>query len=327
MRIEVFVTFGVMLDIRQVSYSYNDKPAVSEVSFTAERGQHISIIGESGSGKSTLLKLLFGMYDLDSGEIVYDGTPVLGPKFNLIPGMEGFQYLAQDFGLMPFISAAENVGKFLSNIDKKKKRERVDELLEVVEMSDFADVHVKNLSGGQQQRIALAKALAPVPELLLLDEPFSQIDVFRSNTLRRKVYSYLKENKITCITATHDSDDVLSFSDLVIVMKDGKVVDSGRPKEIYRNPTSYYVASLFGDVNDVPRYLLAPATDREETMLLYPYMLRAVDHLGLRVVVENSYFRGTHYLIEAKYSHGVIYFEHPVPFEKKTGVFLGLKKT
>lgn len=316
-----------MLDIQNMSFSYPGRKVISDVSFSVAPGQHVALIGESGSGKSTLIKLLFGMYDLEEGNISFKGRQVLGPKFNLLPGLDVFQYLAQDFGLMPFISAAENVGKFLSNIDKKKKAERVAELLDTVEMTDYADVHVKFLSGGQQQRIALAKALAPVPELLLLDEPFSQIDVFRSNALRRKLYGYLKDHNIACVTATHDSDDVLSFADQVLVMRDGRIVDAGKPREVYLNPTSKYVASLFSEVNEIPRHLLAPAVDREETMLLYPHQLRAVDHLGLKAIVHRSYYRGTHYLIEAQYSEGMLYFEHPVPFEKGAGVFVGLRKS
>ncbi len=315
-----------MISIDSISFSYGNDNVVNDVSFDIANGMHVSVIGESGSGKSTLLKLLFGMYDLVSGSITYGGTPILGPKFNLLPGPPGFGYLAQDFGLMPYLSSAENVGKFLSNTDKPKKKARIAELLELVEMSEYSKIDVKNLSGGQQQRIAITKALAPRPEVLLLDEPFSQIDVFRRNTLRRNVYGFLKEAGVTCITATHDSDEVLAFSDLVIVMRNGKVVASGRPKEIYHNPPSRYVATLFGDVSEIPKHLLNGGVDDGEMVLCYPQMLRAVEVSPLRAVVVNSYFKGNYYLISTTSNCGTIYFISGVPFESGTGVYLGYRK-
>lgn len=314
-----------MLHVEQISFSYGGQATISDISFSLQPGKHLAVIGESGSGKSTLLKLLYGIHDLTSGSIAYRGAAVLGPKFKLIPGPEVFQYLAQDFGLMPYISASENIGKFLSNVDKKKKADRIHELLDIVEMSDFADTHVKLLSGGQQQRIALAKALAPLPELLLLDEPFSQIDAFRGNSLRRKIYGFLKDQGISCITATHDSNDVLSFADEVLVMQHGQKVDFGKPREVYRNPANRYVASLFDEVSEIPRHLLAPAVDRDETLLLYPHLLKAVNHEGLKVIVDASYYRGTHYLISGHAGNLPVFFNHPVPFEKGMGVFVGLK--
>jgi ABC-type nitrate/sulfonate/bicarbonate transport system ATPase subunit len=129
------------------------------------------------------------------------------------------KYLAQDFDLMPLTTAAENVGSFLSNVYKDEKDRRILELLQIVEMEDFANTKVQYLSGGQQQRVALAKVLALEPEVLLLDEPFSHIDNFRKNALRRNLFAYLKNKGITVIVATHDSTDALSFADETIVLK------------------------------------------------------------------------------------------------------------
>ena len=164
----------------------------------------MAIIGESGCGKSTLLKLIYGLYDCDKGVLSWKSEPILGPKFHLIPGMPYMKYLAQDFDLMPFISVAENVGKYLSNFFPEEKQARIAELLEIVEMTNYANTKAKFLSGGQMQRVALAKVLALEPEVLLLDEPFSHIDNFRKNSLRRKLFAYLKQKNITCIVATHD---------------------------------------------------------------------------------------------------------------------------
>lgn len=309
-----------MFETRQISFSYDARTVIDGVSFTIEKGKHVAVIGESGCGKSTLLKLLYGLYDLDSGNILWDGNPVLGPKFNLIPGHDSMKYLAQDFGLMPYTTVAENVGNFLSNIYKDKKRERVAELLDMVEMTDYADVKVQFLSGGQQQRTALAKVLALEPEVLLLDEPFSQIDVFRANVLRRNLFKYFREKNITCVMATHDSIDVLAFSDETLVMKDGKIVASGRPKSIYENPETRYVASLFGDVNDIPTQMLGSAN-----RFVYPHQLKVVNQSSFSVTVSNAWFKGDGYRIEALCQFGKVYFDHNATLQKGVMVCLALK--
>lgn len=316
--------FCDMLDVRHISFSYGSEKTIDNISFSLEKGKQLALIGESGCGKSTLLKLLYGHYDLSDGEILFDGRRILGPKFNLIPGDDRFKYLAQDFGLMPFITVAENVGNYLSNIHKQEKQQRIAELLEMVEMTEFANVKAKLLSGGQQQRVALAKTLALEPELLLLDEPFSQIDAFRAAMLKRKLFRYFKEQQITCLFATHDGSDVLSFADEVTVMKGGKIVESGRPKAIYANPGSAYVARMFGEVSEIPlRYFKPSAGD--ETVLLYPHQLKIAGS-GLRAIVRHTYFLGNHYLIEANYEGGTLFFENRVPILEKEGVFLSINQ-
>lgn len=125
-----------MLQLQNISFSYLDQPTLKNVDFSLTKGKTLAIIGESGCGKSTLLKLIYGLHDLNSGQIYWNDTEVLGPKYHLIPGMDYMKYLAQDFDLMPFITVAENVGKYLSNIYKDKKNQRIAELLDIVEMSE-----------------------------------------------------------------------------------------------------------------------------------------------------------------------------------------------
>lgn len=310
-----------MLQASHIAFSYGDRKVIDDVDLAIGKGKQVAIIGESGCGKSTLLKLLYGLYDLDFGAISWNDEPVLGPKFNLIPGHEKMKYLAQDFGLMPYTTVVENVGNFLSNIYKDKKRERVAELLDMVEMTAYADVKVQFLSGGQQQRTALAKVLALEPEVLLLDEPFSQIDVFRANVLRRNLFKYFREQGITCVMATHDSIDVLSFSDETVVMKDGKIIASGAPKSIYENPQDRYVASLFGDVNDIPTKMLGSAN-----RFVYPHQLVVVKQSAFTVTVSNAWFKGDGYRVEALCQFGKVYFDHHAELQKGMMVCLALRK-
>jgi len=307
-----------MLQVQNISFSYKDKPTLKLISISLEKGKTLAIIGESGCGKSTLLKLIYGLYDLNDGQIFWNENEVLGPKYNLIPGMDYMKYMAQDFDLMPFITVAENVGKYLSNIYKEKKNERISELLEIVEMTEFANTKAQFLSGGQMQRVAIARVLALEPEVLLLDEPFSHIDNFRKNSLRRKLFSYLKEKQITTIIATHDSTDVLSYADEVIVMKDGEIIEKGNPKSIYNSPKNSYVASLFDDVNEI--------TIDAKKELLFPHQLQIVSKSDLKVTVMNCYFRGSHYLVEAKFENQILFFINENDLQINSEIFLKRKE-
>lgn len=306
-----------MLEVSDLYFSYSERTVLRSVSLTLDEGKNMAIIGESGCGKSTLLKLIYGLFDADKGEIKFQGEKVTGPKYNLIPGMEMMKYLAQDFDLMPYITVGENVGKYLSNFYPAEKQTRIDELLETVEMSDFKNVKAKNLSGGQMQRVAIARVLALEPKLLLLDEPFSHIDNFRKNALRRKLFAYLKSKGISCIIATHDSTDMLSFTDEVVVMKEGEIVAKGTPQSVYATPQSYYVASLFGDVN-------ALVLDGEKRFL-YPNQLQISASGVIKAEVVNSYFKGSHYLIEVNDGNQILFIEHSAVLPKGSQVYITTK--
>ncbi|MCP4882695.1 MAG: ABC transporter ATP-binding protein, partial [Flavobacteriales bacterium] len=235
-----------MLQVNNIAFTYDkEKPLLKNINFTLDKGEHLCIMGESGCGKSTLLKVIYGLMDLQEGSIFWNEDQVLGPSFQLIPGMQNFKYVAQDFDLMPYTTVSDNISKFLSRFFPEDSKKRTLELLDVIEMTAFADVKVKALSGGQQQRVAIARALAKEPDLLLLDEPFGQIDNFKKRSLRRMLFSYLREKNIACIVATHDAEDALSFADKMIAIRDGKVIAASTPRELYENPGNKYVAYLF----------------------------------------------------------------------------------
>ena len=167
-----------------------------------------------------------------------------------------------------------------------QREERINELLEVVDMTAFADVHVKLLSGGQKQRVALARAIAKEPELLLLDEPFSHIDNFRRNALRRNLYAYLKKENITCITATHDSEEALSFSDEIKMMREGQFIQTATPEALFENPKNAYVASFFGDVNTLE-------LDGEKRLIMPHQLQVSQEETHKKASVLKSYFKGS----------------------------------
>lgn len=287
-----------MLNVKNLTFSYDKTPVLKAVSFKAKPGEHIAIIGESGSGKSTLLKVLYGEYDLDEGHIFWKDEKILGPKYNLVVGYDFMKYVAQEFDLMPFITVEENIGKFLSRFYPEEKQQRTKELLEVVELTEFAKIKVKTLSGGQKQRVALARALAKEPEIILLDEPFSHIDNFKKQSLRRSVFKYLKDKNIACIVATHDKEDVLGFADRMIVLNENKIAVNDVPEMLYKNPKTALVASFFGEFNIV------------NENIVYANQLKLVETSDLKATVKQSYFKGHYYLIEADLDGNTIFFKH-----------------
>jgi len=314
---EVFL-YSIMLKVDITDFGYTEETVLKNLDFTVEKGKHISILGESGCGKSTLLKIIYGLLHVENGTIFWNDNELLGPNFNLVPGEPFIKYLAQDFDLMPYISVADNIGKHLSRRFMQQREERINELLEVVDMTAFADVHVKLLSGGQKQRVALARAIAKEPELLLLDEPFSHIDNFRRNALRRNLYAYLKKENITCITATHDSEEALSFSDEIKMMREGQFIQTATPKALFANPKNAYVASFFGDVNTLE-------LDGEKHLIM-PHQLEVSEsETGLKATVIKSYFKGSYYLVEAEAQGQKIYFNTVDALDKDTFVYLKLK--
>ncbi|AXT57143.1 ABC transporter ATP-binding protein [Aquimarina sp. MMG015] len=309
-----------MLTVKNVSFAYNTIPVLKNINFTIEKGKHVALIGASGCGKSTLLKIIYGLLDTNQGTLFWDDQEILGPAYNLVPGQENMKFLSQGFELQAYRTVSENIGQYLSNFEPELKIGRVNELLEIVEMLPFSDTKVENLSGGQKQRVALAKALAKRPELLLLDEPFGNIDNFRRSSLRRNLFTYLKRNKITSITATHDKTDILSFAEETIVIHNGEVISKGNTKNIYNNPENYYIASLFGEVNQLPINTFLPDFNNDQTILLYPHELQIVENSDIKVRVKKSYFNGNHYLIEAIFNNKIIFIEHPYAIENSKEV-------
>jgi Fe(3+) ions import ATP-binding protein fbpC 2 len=302
-----------MLIVKNLSYTYTNTQVLKNIDFSLTEGEILSIVGASGSGKSTLLKAIYGLFDLEQGKISWKGTPVLGPSHNLVPGFAKMKYLAQDFGLMPYMTVEENVGKYLSNLDLPKKRARVAELLEMTLMQDYAKVKPIFLSGGQQQRVGLAQALAQAPEVLLLDEPFSQTDSFLKNTIRQNLFAFLKTHRITALIATHESQEALGFSDRIMIIREGEQVLIDTPERVYHSQDAY-VASLFDLVNKVQV--------AKEQRLYYPHQISVVAQSDWQVQVEHCFFQGSYYLLVCKGAEGRIYVKHTERIEKEKKVFL-----
>ena len=313
-----------MLEVKDVSFAYNRLPVLEEIDFRVERGEHLAVMGESGCGKSTLLKLIYGSLQLDMGLIRWNGTDIKGPLHALIPGKQGVKYMSQEFDLMPFTSVAENISHYLSAFYPKKTEKRTRELLHIIDMVEHAATKVKDLSIGQQQRVALARALAQKPEVLLLDEPFSHIDNFRKNYLRRNLYDFLKTEGITCLTATHDSHDVLPFADTALILKNKQIMVHAPIQELYDNPREIYIASLFGEANSLSINVIKSYADTKRKIIIYAHEFSIAQKSGIPVVVIKNYPMGSHYLNKGEADGQYIMFESKEKLDLGTEIFLNI---
>ncbi|WP_187478232.1 sulfate/molybdate ABC transporter ATP-binding protein [Amniculibacterium sp. G2-70] len=283
----------MLLKINQLYFSYTpNKPLFENFNYEIESGKIIALAGESGCGKSTLLSLIYGLYDWENGEIFLEDQKLFGPKKNLVPGEKEMKFVAQNYDLMPYSTVYDNVGKFISNINLALKREKVLELLTIVGLEDYADEFPKNLSGGQQQRVAIARALSVKPKLLLLDEPFSNLDYSRKIILREKLFNYVKKENISLLISTHEIQEIMPWLDQITVIKDGKLIQNDSPKNMYQNPKSEYVARLMGEVN------VWTEDERVEFGLekkfYFPEEIQVYEE-GLDALVIESRFAGSHY--------------------------------
>lgn len=215
-----------------------------------------------------------------------------GPKKNIVPGEAEMKLVAQNYDLMPYSTVGDNVGKFISNINLTEKKAKVLELLTVVGMEDYVNLLPKYLSGGQQQRVAIARSLSVMPKLLLLDEPFSNIDFSRKIELRERLFNYVKEQNISLIISTHEIQEVMPWLDQIIVLQEGRLIQNDDPQETYNQPYNAYVAKLFGEVNVISDELKKNLQLSKN--LWYPHEIRLTEE-GIPAEILESRFAGSYF--------------------------------
>ena len=231
-----------LLKVDNVCFSYRanssrDLSVVRNVSFDIQKGEFLCLLGPSGCGKTTLLRLIAGLEEPDGGSIQSNGqAPRIGMVF-------------QDLALFPHMSAARNIGYALRHLSRHERRARTDEMLSLVNLSDKRGAYPHELSGGQKQRLALARALARQPNLILLDEPFASQDISLRAQMRDDVMHILREAGVAALLVTHDPEEAMQFADHIAIMNEGRIEQIGEPSEIYNHPKSAFVASFFGQVN------------------------------------------------------------------------------
>jgi len=239
-----------MLELHSVSFSY-DSPIFKEITFEVAEGEVIGIVGNSGAGKTSLLKVIAGLLDPTSGEVLFEGKKVKGPSHQLVPGHEEIKLVNQDFGLDIYHTVEENIREKVLYLPRHERDELVMELLELMELSHLSKQKALLLSGGEQQRLALARAIAGEPKLILLDEPFVHLDA----RLRLKISNYLLQMKAvrgtSFILVSHDGAEILSLANRIIYLSNGEICRIDTPEEFYFNPRSKEEGELFGVINSI----------------------------------------------------------------------------
>jgi len=235
-----------VLSLEGLTREYGSETAVGDLDLDVKEGELLTLLGPSGCGKTTTLRMIAGLERPSSGEIRLGEESVAGDGRFVAPEDRDVGLVFQDFALFPHLTVAENVTFGIDDWDVADREARATELLELVDLDAHREKKPAQLSGGQQQRVALARSLAPEPDVLLLDEPFSNLDVRLRIEMREEVRRILKETGVTAISVTHDQEEALSISDRVAIMNDGRLEQVGTPEIVFENPESRFVASFLG---------------------------------------------------------------------------------
>lgn len=239
-----------LLTVKNVTKAFDESgPVVDSLNFEVREDEIFALLGPSGCGKTTCLRLISGFERVDEGEVRVDGKVLESTSEHVAPQDRGIGFVFQDYALFPHLSVIDNVAFGLTEIPKHKRHVYAEEVLCRTGMGDYKDRSPNELSGGQQQRVALARAIAPKPKLVLLDEPFSNLDAMLRDSMRKEVRDVLKKAGMSALLVTHDQEEALSFADRIAVMNNGKIEQIGTPEEVYYNPKTKFVAQFLGRTN------------------------------------------------------------------------------
>ena len=312
--------FAITLENIIKTYPGSQKHAVDQVSFQVEKGEILTLLGPSGCGKTTLLRLIAGFETADSGRIILGEKTVDSFDFWLPPEKRGVGMVFQDYALFPHINVWENVG---FGYKEKDRKERIREVLALVGLEGYEARYPHQLSGGQQQRVALARALTRRPLVVLLDEPFSNLDADLREYMRKEIRRILKAAGTTAVFVSHDQKDALALSDRVVVIHEGVLQQEGTPRKIYQYPKNHFVANFIGKTNLIPG-VISPDMQYASTCLgnipvsegsrfspgeevqvsVRPENIQVVGEGGLQAVVTSSVYKGE--MIEAELEVGMV---------------------
>jgi len=292
--------------------------SVRDISFKLDTFQKMAIAGETGSGKSSLLKMMAGLMQPDAGSIYFEGKRVLGPEEKLMPGHPGIGYLSQHFELRNNYVVEDEL-----EAKNKLTPEEADHIFTICRIQHLLKRRTNQLSGGEKQRIALAKVLIASPRLLLLDEPFSNLDMGHKKVIRQVVHDISTKLGITTLMVLHDAPDILSWADIILVMQDGQLIQQGAPREIYLHPVNEYCAGLLGEYNLVDPSLfekvLKEKKQGDKKLFFRPEAIhlssgREDSILGL---VQDIHFWGSHYTLDIRAGNELISMQVRNPDFKK----------
>jgi iron(III) transport system ATP-binding protein len=285
-----------LLEVKNISKKVEDKTIIDDISFKQKALQKIAVTGESGSGKTTLLKMISGHAQPTDGRILFDGERVIGPDEKLLPGHKKMGYLSQHYELLNHYRVEELIW-----FENKLDGAIAQQLFEICRIDHLLQRKTNYLSGGEKQRIALCMLLVKQPALLVLDEPFSNLDPIHTDTLKTVLDDITDQLKITCMLTSHDPDDTLSWADEIMVIKEGKIVQRGNPRELYYKPANEYVAGMFGKYNLLKSHIAALfgiASNRNDVMTRPENFKIYKTGSGVKGIINKVSFWGSFYEAE-----------------------------
>jgi len=237
------------LELIKLSFAYNGRDVVRDVSLDVQAGEIVGLLGPSGCGKTTCLRIAAGLETLARGKLRIDGRQVAGRGVHVPPEQRRVGLVLQDYALFPHLTLEDNVGFGIEHLSKAERRDRARALLAQVGLDSYARSYPHEISGGEQQRVALARALAPEPAVMLMDEPFSGLDVTLRGALREQTVAVLRARKVPTLIVTHDPEEALAVADRIAIMRGGEIVQFGTAEEVYLHPATPFVLQFFGAPN------------------------------------------------------------------------------
>lgn len=297
------------LEVENLVKSYGNIPVIKNLTFSIEKGQLISFVGESGSGKSTFLKCLSGLENINSGKVILNDKIINDNNLFVKPQKRKIGYVFQDYPLFPHLNIRENI---CFNLEKRYFK-NFEDIVKLTNLKQLLERYPHEISGGEQQRVSIARSIIREPDLLLLDEPFSNLDANIKYSIRDEICKIIKKTNTTTILVTHDINDALNISDKILIFKAGIVQQYSDPEKMYCEPANCYCAEVLGEINKFPK--------DDKIYYIRPENLKVVDSSSNSIIIEKCFFQGKSYKLLGKYENNIWSLYSKTPLKINSEVF------
>ena len=297
------------LEVENLVKSFGNIPVIKNLTFSIEKGQLISFVGESGSGKSTFLKCLSGLENINSGKVILNNKIINDKNLFVKPQRRKIGYVFQDYPLFPHLNIRENI---CFNLEKRYFK-NFEDIVKLTNLKQLLERYPHEISGGEQQRVSIARSIIREPDLLLLDEPFSNLDANIKYSIRDEICKIIKKTNTTTILVTHDINDALNISDKILIFKAGIVQQYSDPEKMYCEPANCYCAEVLGEINKFPK--------DDKIYYIRPENLKVVDSSPDSMIIEKCFFQGKSYKLLGKYENNIWSLYSKTPLKINSEVF------
>jgi iron(III) transport system ATP-binding protein len=297
------------LEVENLVKSYGNNLVIKNLTFSIEKGQLISFVGESGSGKSTFLKCLSGLENINSGKVILNNKIINDKNLFVKPQRRKIGYVFQDYPLFPHLNIKENI---CFNLEKRYFK-NFEDIVKLTNLKSLLERYPHEISGGEQQRVCIARSIIREPDLLLLDEPFSNLDANIKYSIRDEICKIIKKTNTTTILVTHDINDALNISDKILIFKAGIVQQYSDPEKMYCEPANCYCAEVLGEINKFPK--------DDKIYYIRPENLKVVESSSNSIIIEKCFFQGKSYKLLGKYENNIWSLYSKTPLKINSEVF------